>query len=116
MARACRVARACPRRACAVITLPGHELCPCHATSFLSSPFLFSAFIYVSFSRESQLKTRSPLPRSTFRNERELPGESQKPDLVSSKPSEEALDNGIEESFPASDPLSVNVTKVRNTH
>ena len=26
-------------------------------------------------------------------------------------PSEEAIDNGIEESFPASDPVSVTVTK-----
>ncbi len=27
-------------------------------------------------------------------------------------PSEEALDSGVEESFPASDPVSVSVTKV----
>lgn len=29
------------------------------------------------------------------------------------KPSDEDLDHGIEESFPASDPVSVNVTKVK---
>jgi hypothetical protein len=31
---------------------------------------------------------------------------------VSEKPGEGHLDEGIEESFPASDPVSVNVTKI----
>ncbi len=31
---------------------------------------------------------------------------------VTEAPTEEALDNGIEESFPASDPVSVSVSKV----
>jgi hypothetical protein len=32
---------------------------------------------------------------------------------VPKKPREGALDEGIEESFPASDPVSVNVTKIK---
>ena len=32
---------------------------------------------------------------------------------VEQAPSEEALDSGVEESFPASDPVSVTVTKVK---
>jgi hypothetical protein len=32
---------------------------------------------------------------------------------VAEEPSESALDNGVEESFPASDPVSVTVTKVK---
>jgi hypothetical protein len=35
-----------------------------------------------------------------------------KPEAVPAKPGEAKLDEGIEESFPASDPVSVNVTKV----
>lgn len=35
----------------------------------------------------------------------------QPPPPVVADPSEEAIDNGIEESFPASDPVSVTVTK-----
>jgi hypothetical protein len=31
---------------------------------------------------------------------------------VTEETSEDALDNGVEESFPASDPVSVTVTKV----
>ena len=30
-------------------------------------------------------------------------------------PSEDAIDQGVEESFPASDPVSVNVTKIERT-
>lgn len=36
-----------------------------------------------------------------------------KPKTPPKKPAEGALDHGIEESFPASDPVSVNVTKVK---
>lgn len=31
---------------------------------------------------------------------------------VPQEPSEEAIDQGVEESFPASDPISVSVTKI----
>ena len=33
-------------------------------------------------------------------------------EAVEQEPSEEAIDQGVEESFPASDPVSVSVTKV----
>jgi len=32
--------------------------------------------------------------------------------ITTEDPSEDAIDNGIEESFPASDPVSVTVTKI----
>lgn len=35
------------------------------------------------------------------------------PSPVAENPSEDALDHGVEESFPASDPVSVTVTKVK---
>jgi hypothetical protein len=40
----------------------------------------------------------------------ETPEEALEPVIV--EPSEDAIDAGIEESFPASDPVSVTVTKV----
>lgn len=42
------------------------------------------------------------------------PDPSLKP--VEQEPSEAAIDQGIEESFPASDPISVSVTKVERTN
>jgi hypothetical protein len=55
-------------------------------------------------------KTSSkPFPFPTAENHDPLP-DKEKP--VTTEPSEAALDNGVEESFPASDPVSVSVTKV----
>ena len=34
---------------------------------------------------------------------------------VERDPSEDAIDQGVEESFPASDPVSVNITKIERT-
>ena len=34
---------------------------------------------------------------------------------VEREPSEDAIDQGVEESFPASDPVSVNVTKIERS-
>ena len=34
---------------------------------------------------------------------------------VEHDPSEDAIDQGVEESFPASDPVSVNITKIERT-
>ena len=48
-----------------------------------------------------------PFPTS---EKHDTPPELHKP--VAEEPSEEALDNGVEESFPASDPVSVTVDKV----
>lgn len=50
-----------------------------------------------------------PFPFPTMDNHPSNP-EQQLPPVVAD-PSEEAIDNGIEESFPASDPVSVTVTK-----
>ena len=50
-------------------------------------------------------------PFPTFKNHGKPTGEPAKP--VEQAPSEEALDSGVEESFPASDPVSVTVTKVK---
>jgi hypothetical protein len=48
-----------------------------------------------------------PFPTS---EKHDTPPEQSKP--VAEEPTEEALDNGVEESFPASDPVSVTVDKV----
>lgn len=34
---------------------------------------------------------------------------------VQQEPSEDAIDQGVEESFPASDPVSVSITKIERT-
>jgi hypothetical protein len=52
---------------------------------------------------------KQPTPFPTSENHGK-PAGGAKPEPV--KPGEGALDEGIEESFPASDPVSVNVTKV----
>lgn len=43
----------------------------------------------------------------------DAPDPSIKP--VDQDPSEDAIDQGVEESFPASDPVSVSVTKIERT-
>ena len=55
------------------------------------------------------MTTKNPTPFPTSENHGKAPGE---PKPVPKKPSEAKIDEGIEESFPASDPVSVNVTKV----
>jgi hypothetical protein len=50
-----------------------------------------------------------PFPFPTA-EKHDTPPEHHKP--VQEEPSEQALDNGVEESFPASDPVSVTVDKV----
>ncbi|MDH6594359.1 hypothetical protein M2165_004248 [Variovorax sp. TBS-050B] len=50
-------------------------------------------------------------PFPTAENHAKQPAEPAKP--TEQAPSEEALDSGVEESFPASDPVSVTVTKVK---
>lgn len=50
-----------------------------------------------------------PFPFPTTDNHPSNPEQPLPP--VVADPSEEAIDNGIEESFPASDPVSVTVTK-----
>ena len=50
-------------------------------------------------------------PFPTSKNHGKPTEEPAKP--VEQAPSEEALDSGVEESFPASDPVSVTVTKVK---
>lgn len=50
-------------------------------------------------------------PFPTSKNHGKPPAQPEKP--VEQAPSEEALDSGVEESFPASDPVSVTVTKVK---
>lgn len=50
-------------------------------------------------------------PFPTSKNHGKPAVEPAKP--VEQAPSEEALDSGVEESFPASDPVSVTVTKVK---
>jgi len=53
-------------------------------------------------------KPQEPSPFPTSENHGQAPAAPAEP-----KPqSEDELDNGIEESFPASDPVSVNVTKI----
>jgi hypothetical protein len=55
------------------------------------------------------MTTKNTTPFPTSRNHGKPEGE---PVPVARKPDEAELDEGIEESFPASDPVSVNVTKV----
>ena len=55
------------------------------------------------------MTTKNPTPFPTSKNHGKPEGE---PVPVNKKPDEAELDEGIEESFPASDPVSVNVTKV----
>lgn len=55
-------------------------------------------------------KPKDDLPFPTSQNHDKAPAKP--PNPVPKKPSETQLDEGIEESFPASDPVSVNVTKV----
>ena len=50
-------------------------------------------------------------PFPTSKNHGKPPVEPAKP--TEQAPSEEALSSGVEESFPASDPVSVTVTKVK---
>ena len=50
-------------------------------------------------------------PFPTSKNHGKPPVEPAKP--TEQAPSEEALDSGVEESFPASDPVSVTVIKVK---
>jgi len=53
-------------------------------------------------------KPQEPSPFPTSENHGQAPSAPAEP-----KPqSDDKLDNGIEESFPASDPVSVNVTKI----
>jgi hypothetical protein len=54
-----------------------------------------------------------PFPFPTAQNHAPLPPEETKP--VVQEPTEDALDSGVEESFPASDPVSVTVSKVITT-
>lgn len=51
-----------------------------------------------------------PFPFPTSEKHDAPPDQDAKP--VTEETSEDALDNGVEESFPASDPVSVTVTKV----
>jgi hypothetical protein len=55
-------------------------------------------------------KEQKPFPFPTSENHGQ-PADHGKP--VEQPSSEEALDSGVEESFPASDPVSVTVTKVK---
>ncbi|GAA4359674.1 hypothetical protein GCM10023165_56050 [Variovorax defluvii] len=57
----------------------------------------------------STKSTTEPFPFPTS-EKHDAPAEPEKP--VKEEPTEEALDNGVEESFPASDPVSVTVDKV----
>ena len=52
---------------------------------------------------------QTPFPFPTTENHPSNPEQPVPP--VMADPSEDAIDNGIEESFPASDPISVTVTK-----
>jgi hypothetical protein len=55
-------------------------------------------------------KPHEPSPFPTSENHGDASSSAPKP--KPKQQSEEILDHGIEESFPASDPVSVNVTKV----
>jgi hypothetical protein len=59
----------------------------------------------------SQHKEQKAFPFPTSANHGKPPEEAAKP--TEQPLSEEALDSGVEESFPASDPVSVTVTKVK---
>jgi len=57
----------------------------------------------------SDQKPVEPSPFPTSENHGTAPpGPKSEP----KKPSEQVIDQGIEESFPASDPVSVNITKI----
>lgn len=60
-------------------------------------------------SKRPEKTSNEPYPFPTAENHEPLP-DKEKP--VTTEPSEAALDSGVEESFPASDPVSVTVTKV----
>jgi len=53
--------------------------------------------------------SNKPFPFPTAASH-DKPPEAEKPVVI--EPSEDALDAGVEESFPASDPVSVTVSKV----
>ena len=55
-------------------------------------------------------KPKDSLPFPTSENHEKPSAKPPKP--VRKKPADTPLDRGIEESFPASDPVSVNVTKI----
>lgn len=55
--------------------------------------------------------TSKPFPFPTAESHGKPAPEHDKP--THEAPSEDALDSGVEESFPASDPVSVTVTKVK---
>ncbi|VWX59463.1 conserved hypothetical protein [Burkholderiales bacterium 8X] len=55
--------------------------------------------------------TKKPFPFPTAEKHDDPPLEATKP--VTETPTEDAIDHGVEESFPASDPVSVTVTKVK---
>lgn len=57
------------------------------------------------------MTSEKAFPFPTSKNHGKPPAEPAKP--TEQAPSEEALDSGVEESFPASDPVSVTVTKVK---
>jgi hypothetical protein len=58
----------------------------------------------------TEQKAQKPFPFPTSENH----GKPADPPKPTEQPaSEEALDSGVEESFPASDPVSVTVTKVK---
>jgi hypothetical protein len=59
--------------------------------------------------QKAQENEKFPFP--TSENHGQAPADAAKP--VPQPSSEEALDSGVEESFPASDPVSVTVTKVK---
>ena len=59
----------------------------------------------------SKQTTQDKFPFPTLGNHGQAPAEAAKP--TPEPASEEALDSGVEESFPASDPVSVTVTKVK---
>lgn len=59
----------------------------------------------------SEQKEQKAFPFPTCRNHGKASAEAAKP--TEQPASEEALDSGVEESFPASDPVSVTVTKVK---
>lgn len=60
--------------------------------------------------QDPKAKEQTPFPFPTAENHGK-PAIHEKP--VEQPASEEALDSGVEESFPASDPVSVTVTKVK---
>lgn len=59
----------------------------------------------------SKHNAQDKFPFPTSDNHSPPPAEAAKP--TPEPASEEALDSGVEESFPASDPVSVTVTKVK---